>query len=96
MMQVDTQTFICILLTRRKLQQCPLELSRPRRDVFKRLPVVLAHLEKLANLHPGEDPEAVAEEDVEDEIVPPALVKVGQKVAERHLKENWHFKHKTV
>ena len=47
--------------------------------------MVLAHLQEPAHHHPREDPQSVAQEDVEYEVVPPALVKVGQEVPKRHL-----------
>ena len=68
-----------------ELQQSPLDPARPGADVLERLPVVLAHLEEPAHHHPSEDPHSVAQEDVEDEVVPPALVKVGQEVPKGHL-----------
>ena len=40
-------------------------------------------------LHAGVDAEPVADEHVEHHVVPPALVKVGQEMTERHLEKNW-------
>ena len=71
--------------TWRKLQEHPLDPARFGADIFEGLPVVLAHLEEPAHHHSSEDPHSVAQEDVEDEVVPPALVKVGQEVPKGHL-----------
>ena len=68
-----------------ELQQSPLDPARPGADVLEWLPVVLPHLKEPAHHHPRKDPEPVAQEDVEDEVVPPALVKVGKEVTKRHL-----------
>ena len=40
--------------------------------------------------HSGEDSHSVAEEDVQDNVVPPALVEVGEEVAEDHLSKLPH------
>merc|ERR1712027_153109 len=58
----------------RKLQEHPLDPARFGADVFEGLPVVLAHLEVVADAHADPDAEPVADEDVEEDIVPPALV----------------------
>ena len=68
-----------------ELHQRPLELASDRRLVLHRLPLVLAHGEELAHLHPGEDAKPVAHQHVEHQVVPPALVEVGQQVAKDHL-----------
>merc|ERR1711972_896172 len=57
-----------------ELHQRPLELASDRRLVLHRLPLVLAHGEELAHLHPGEDAKPVADQHVEHQVVPPALV----------------------
>ncbi len=49
------------------------------------LPVVLLDLEVLAELVADVDTEAVADEDVEDPLVPPALLEVGQHVGKVDL-----------
>jgi len=68
-----------------QLQQGSLELALGATDVLDALPLVLPHLQELADLHPSEDPQPVADEDIQDEIVPPTLVEVGQEVTKHHL-----------
>jgi len=73
-----------------ELEQSSLELPLGAADVLDALPLVLSHLQELADLHPGEDAQAVTDEDVQHQVVPPALVEVGQEVAEDHLGELPH------
>ena len=79
-------------ITWSELQQSPLDPARPGTNVLEGLPVVLAHLKVVAHAHPHPDPEPVADEDVEEDVVPPALVKVGQEVPERHLSQLPHHR----
>jgi len=75
----------CAPALRCELQQGSLELPLGAADVLDALPLVLPHLQELAHLHPGEDPQPVADEDIEDEVVPPTLVEVRQEMSEHHL-----------
>ena len=76
--------------TWRKLQEHTLDSARFGADIFEGLPVVFAHLEVVADAHADPDAEPVADKDVEEDIVPPALVEVGQEVAEENLREFPH------
>ena len=76
--------------TWRKLQEHPLDPARFGADIFEGLPVVFTHLEVVADAHADPDAEPVADEDVEEDIVPPALVEVGQEVPKRHLRQLPH------
>lgn len=75
---------------RGELKHHTLELTRGALDVPYADPLVLPHLQDLANLQSHPDPKAVADEHVEDHRVPPALGEVGQQVGERDLSDLPH------
>ena len=56
----------------RELEEHPLDAARLGADVLEGLPVVLAHLEVVAHAHPHPDAEPVADQHVEENVVPPA------------------------
>ena len=39
----------------------------------------------MPNLHASEDAESIADEHVQDHVVPPTLVEIGQQMAKHHL-----------
>ena len=50
-------------------------------------PVVGPHLQKPADDHAEPDATAVAQQDVQDNLVPPALGEVGQQMHEEQLRD---------
>ena len=70
---------------RRELQNGAPNFPSGRGDVLDALPIVGAHLELLADVHAQPDAEAVADEHVQDERVPPAFDEVRQQMSERDL-----------
>ena len=48
-------------------------------------------IELFIDLHSGENSESVANQDVEHDVVPPAFVKVRQKMTKRNLGIKWVY-----
>lgn len=70
---------------RRKLQHGTLYFTRCRRDVLNARPFVFPHLKYLAYLEAHPNAQAIADDHIEYECVPPALNEVGQQVGEGDL-----------
>lgn len=73
-----------------ELQNDPLDFARSGVDVPDADPLVLAHLEYVADFQSAPDAETVADEHVEYEGVPPALHEIGEQMRERHLRDLPH------
>eukprot|EP00754_Rhynchopus_humris_P037184 Rhum_TRINITY_DN19299_c0_g1::Rhum_TRINITY_DN19299_c0_g1_i1::g.169525::m.169525 len=69
----------------RELQRSTLHLAAQGGNVCDSLPVVVAALEDAVDAGTDEDAHAVAQQDVEDHLVPPALREVGQDAREDYL-----------
>lgn len=50
-------------------------------------PVVGPHLQEAANDHAQPDAAAIAQQDVQDDLIPPALGEIGQQVHEEKLRK---------
>lgn len=75
---------------RRELKNSSLDLTGCRRNIAYPHPLVFAHFHQLHHLEAHPDAESVAEENVEDERIPPALDKVRQKMSELNLSDLPH------
>jgi len=64
----------------RKLQHGTLDFTRCGGYVLNTGPLVLAHLQNLADLQTHPNAETVADDHIQDEGIPPALDEVGQQV----------------
>ena len=60
----------------RKLKKAALELFLPRVDLEHALPSVATQFEKLTDDHSEPDSAAVADDDVENPVIPPAFLKL--------------------
>lgn len=54
-------------------------------DSLEACPVVSPHLQKPADDHAQPDAAPIAQQDVQDDLVPPALGKIGEKMHEEKL-----------
>lgn len=69
-----------------ELRKNTLDLVGERRVLVDTLPVILLDFEVLAELVAEINTESVADENIKDPLIPPALSEVGKHVDEEHLK----------
>ena len=68
-----------------ELEHGSFDLATLGADVLDGLPMVFPHFQPFADHHSGQDAQIVADQNIQHDIVPPALVKVGQQVSEKDL-----------